>query len=131
MVAESVLQLKYTSHMTSIGKGIAITGTVRSDEPLAIAGTVKGEVFANDHEVTLEPEADVDGAVLARRIVIKGRYNGRLVAKETVHLMGGAKVKADVASPRFALDDGAIFNGKVDPAKTDAAFLVAEHRDKQ
>ena len=115
--------------MTSIGKGIAITGTVRSDEPLAIAGTVKGEVFANDHEVTLEPEADVDGAVMARSIVIKGRYTGRLVAKESVRLLGGAQVKADVASPRFSLEDGAIFNGKVDPAKTEAAFAVAGHRD--
>lgn len=114
--------------MTSIGKGITITGTVRSDEPLAIAGTVKGDVFANDHEVTLEPEAEVDGAVLARSIVIRGRYTGRLVAKEAVRLMGGAKVKADVASPRFALEDGALFNGKVDPAKTEAAFAVAEHR---
>jgi cytoskeletal protein CcmA (bactofilin family) len=115
--------------MTSIGKGIAITGTVRSDEPLTIAGTVKGEVFANDHEVTLEPEADVDGAVLARSIVINGKYTGRLVAKETVRLMKGAQVKADVASPRFALEDGATFNGKVDPAKTEAAFAVAGHRD--
>jgi cytoskeletal protein CcmA (bactofilin family) len=115
--------------MTSIGKGIAITGTVRSDEPLAIAGTIKGDVFATEHEVTLEPEADVDGAVLARSIVIKGKYSGRLVARETVRLLGGANVKADIASPRFALEDGAVFNGKVDPAKTEAAFAVAEHRD--
>lgn len=115
--------------MTSIGKGISITGTVRSDEPLAIAGTVKGEVFANDHEVTLEPDANVDGAVLARSIVIKGKYTGRLVAKETVRLASGAQVKAEVASPRFALEDGAIFNGKVDPGKTEAAFAVAEHRE--
>lgn len=117
--------------MTSIGKGITITGTVRSDEPLAIAGTVKGDVFANDHEVTLEPEADVDGAVLARTIIIRGRYTGRLVAKEAVRLMGGAIVKADVASPRFALEDGALFNGMVDPSKTEAAFAVAEHKDAQ
>jgi cytoskeletal protein CcmA (bactofilin family) len=115
--------------MTSIGKGIAITGTVRSDEPLAIAGTIRGEVFANDHEVTLEIGADVDGAVLARSIVIDGKYTGRLVAKDSVRLRKGARVKADVASPRFALEDGAVFNGKVDPAKTDAAFAVAEHRE--
>jgi cytoskeletal protein CcmA (bactofilin family) len=115
--------------MTSIGKGIAITGTVRSEEPLAIAGTIKGEVFAADHEVTLEADADVDGAVLARSIVINGRYTGRLVAKDAVRLKSGARVKAEVSAPRFALEDGAIFNGKVDPAKTEAAFAVAEHRD--
>lgn len=115
--------------MTSIGRGIAISGTVRSEEPLSIDGSIKGDVFANDHEVTLEPNADVDGAVLARNIVIKGKYTGRLVAKDTVRLLKGARVKADVASPRFALEDGAVFNGKVDPAKTEAAFAVAGHRD--
>ena len=114
--------------MTNIGKGISISGTVRSEEPLAIAGKIKGEVLASDHEVTLEAGADVDGAVMARSIIVHGSYTGRLVAKETVRLRSGASVKADISAPRFALEDGAIFNGKVDPARTDAAFAVAAKR---
>ncbi len=117
--------------MTTIGKGIAITGTVRSDEPLAIAGTIRGDVLAAEHEVTLELEADVEGTVLARAIVINGNYTGRLVAKETVRLRSGARVKAEVASPRFAMEDGAVFTGKVDPAKAEAAFAVAGHRENE
>lgn len=119
----------YTARMTNIGKGIAISGSVRSDEPLAIAGTIKGDIFAGDHEVTLEEGSDIDGAVLARSIVVHGRSAGRLVAKEVVRLRRGASVRAEISAPRFALEDGAIFNGKVDPARTDAAFKVAEHRE--
>lgn len=121
----------YTARMTNIGKGIAISGSVRSDEPLAIAGTIKGDVFAGEHEVTLEEGANVDGAVLARSIVVNGRSVGRLVAKEVVRLRRGASVRAEIAAPRFALEDGAVFNGKVDPARTDAAFTVAEHRREE
>ncbi len=117
--------------MTNIGKGIAITGTVRSDEPLAIAGTIRGEVLAADQEVTLEAAADIDGAVLARSIIVNGKYSGRLVAKESVFLRKGASVKADVSAPRFSLEDGAIFNGRVDPSKTEAAFAVAGHREAE
>lgn len=117
--------------MTTIGRRIAISGTVRSDEPLAVEGTIKGDVLAPDHEVTLERDADVDGSVLARAIIVNGSYSGRLVAKETVRLGAGASVKAEVAAPRFAMEDGAVFNGKVDPAKTEAAFAVAGHRDAE
>lgn len=117
--------------MTNIGRGIIISGTVRSDEPLTIAGTIKGEVFAGDHEVTLEEGANIDGAILARSIVVSGRSEGRLVAKEVVRLRKGAAVRAEVAAPRFALEEGAIFNGKVDPARTEAAFKVAEHREQK
>lgn len=116
--------------MTNIGRGISISGTVRSDEPLAIAGTIKGEVFAAEHEVTLEAGANIDGAVLARSIVVTGKSEGRLIAKEVVRLRKGASVKAEIAAPRFALEEGAVFNGKVDPARSEAAFKVAEHKDK-
>jgi cytoskeletal protein CcmA (bactofilin family) len=114
--------------MTNIGKGISITGTVESAEPLAIAGNIKGDVHAGDHEVTLEEAAHVEGAVLARSITVSGRSKGRLVAKDVVRLRAGARVQAEVSSPRFALEDGAVFNGRVDPSRTEAAFRVAEHR---
>jgi cytoskeletal protein CcmA (bactofilin family) len=115
--------------MTNIGRGIIISGTVRADEPLAIAGTIKGEVFAGDHEVVLEQSANIEGAILARSIIVSGRSEGRLVAKEVVLLRKGATVRAEIAAPRFALEEGAMFNGKVDPARTEAAFKVAEHRE--
>jgi cytoskeletal protein CcmA (bactofilin family) len=118
--------------MTNIGKGIAITGTVRSEEPLAIAGRIKGDVIAAEHEVTLENGSDIDGAVLARTIIVLGKItSGRLVGRDAVKLRKGASVEAEIATPRFAMEDGAIFNGKVDPAKVEAAFKVAEHRERE
>ena len=41
-----------------------------------------------------------------------------------------AAVKGDVAAPRLALEEGATFNGSVEPAKTDAAIIVAAYRNK-
>lgn len=118
--------------MTNIGRGIAITGTVRSEEPLAIAGRIKGDVIAAEHEVTLENGSDVDGAVMARTIVVLGKItSGRLVGRDAVRLQKGASVQAEIATPRFAMEDGAIFNGRVDPSKVDAAFKVAEHRERE
>ena len=117
--------------MTNIGRGIAITGMVRSEEPLAIAGKIIGDVVAAEHEVTLEAGSDMDGAVMAKTIVVFGKSNGRLIGRDAVRLRKGSSVEAEILTPHFAMEDGAIFNGRVDPTKVDAAFRVAEHREKE
>ncbi|HXH07272.1 MAG TPA: polymer-forming cytoskeletal protein [Vicinamibacterales bacterium] len=116
--------------MTIITKGITITGTILADEPLQIAGTVVGDVVSADHEVILEPGARVEGSVLARSIVVRGASAGRLAAREIVRMQTGARVRADIAAPRIALEEGAVFNGRVEPARTEAAFRVADYRAK-
>jgi cytoskeletal protein CcmA (bactofilin family) len=116
---------------TTIGKGITITGSIQAQEPVTIAGTVLGDVLASDHDVTVELGARVDGAVTARRITVRGRSTGRLIARELVHVQHSAAVKADVAAPKLALEEGATFNGSVEPAKTDAAIRVAAYRNSK
>ncbi|HET7219498.1 MAG TPA: polymer-forming cytoskeletal protein [Vicinamibacterales bacterium] len=115
---------------TTIGKGITIKGTIQAQESVTIAGTVNGDVLASDFDVTVEAGARVDGAVTARSITVRGRSSGRLIAREIVRVLESALVKADVRSPRLALEEGATFNGQVEPAKTDAAILVAAYRNK-
>jgi cytoskeletal protein CcmA (bactofilin family) len=115
---------------TTIGKGIIVTGTIHAEEPVTIAGTVKGDVLASEFDVTVESGARVDGAVTARTITVRGRSSGRLIAREVVRVQQSAAVRADVRSPRLALEDGATFNGQVEPAKTDAAIIVAAYRSR-
>jgi cytoskeletal protein CcmA (bactofilin family) len=111
-----------------IGKALTVTGTIEAAEPLAIAGTVHGDVFVTDHEVTLHPGAKVTGAVLAHTIVVHGHAQGRLVARDIVRIEREASVAANVAAPRFELIEGAEFEGRVEPDRTDAAFRVADYR---
>jgi cytoskeletal protein CcmA (bactofilin family) len=119
-----------TTMNTTIGKGIVITGSIQASEPVIIAGTVNGDVLASDHDVTVEAGARVDGAVTAKSITVRGRSTGRLIARDVVRVHQSAAVKGDVAAPRLALEEGATFNGSVEPAKTDAAIIVAAYRNK-
>jgi cytoskeletal protein CcmA (bactofilin family) len=115
---------------TIIGKGITITGTIQAEEAIFIAGTINGDVLASEVDVTVEAGARIVGAVTARRITVRGRTSGRLIAREIVRLQPSATVKADIRSPKLALEEGATFNGSVEPAKTDAAILVAAYRNR-
>ena len=49
---------------------------------------------------------------------------------DLVRVLQSAAVWADIASPKFALEDGATFTGSVVPARTDAAMLVTAYRNK-
>ena len=115
---------------TTIGKGITITGSIQAAEPVTISGTVNGDVLASDFDVTVEVGAHVEGAVTARSITVRGRSTGRLIAREVVRVLQSAAVKGDVAAPRISLEEGATFNGSVEPAKVDAAMIVAHYRNK-
>jgi cytoskeletal protein CcmA (bactofilin family) len=119
------------SPMTIIGKAITVNGTIEAEEPLSIAGTVLGNVRVANHEVVLEPDARVEGAVTGRTIIVRGRSSGRLIARELVRVQRSATVQADIAAPKLALEEGALFNGAVEPAvKANAVLLVAAYRKK-
>ena len=114
---------------TTIGKGVKITGSLTADEPVSIVGTLNGEVLVANHAVTVETGGHVDGAVTARVITVQGGSAGRLIARDVVRLLDGATVKADVTSPKLALEDGAVFSGRVDGgARAEAAARVAAYR---
>ena len=114
---------------TTIGKGVNITGSLTADEPVSIIGTLRGELLVANHAVTVETGGRVDGAVTARVITVQGGSAGRLIARDVVRVLQGATVKADVTSPRLALEDGAMFIGRVDGgARAEAAARVAAYR---
>ena len=115
---------------TTIGRGVRITGSLTADEPVSIIGSFKGEVLVANHAVTVETGGRVDGAVTARVITVQGGSVGRLIARDVVRVLEGATVNADVASPKLALEEGAVFNGKVDGgARAEAAARVAAYRN--
>jgi cytoskeletal protein CcmA (bactofilin family) len=116
---------------TIIGKGVNITGSLTADEPVSILGVFKGEVLVSNHAVTVATGARVDGSVTARVITVQGGTVGRLIARDVLRVLEGANVNGDVATPKLALEEGAVFNGKVDGGVTraEAAARVAKYRN--
>lgn len=115
---------------TRIGKSVNIKGSLSADEPISIVGTLNGELLVANHGVTVETGGRVEGAVTARVITVQGGSVGRLIARDVVRVLEGATVNADIASPKLALEEGAVFNGKVDGgARAEAAARVAAYRN--
>jgi cytoskeletal protein CcmA (bactofilin family) len=110
---------KETSRMESSGKTTAFLsedvefkGTLSFTSNLEINGRFEGEIVA-DGPLTIGEKAVVKATVVSKSaVVIKGRIQGNIEAKERVEIASTAQVYGDIATPKFTLKEGAIFEGR-------------------
>jgi len=97
-----------------IGKPIVICGEVKGSEDLTLDGRVEGTVSLLESRLTIGPNANVAADLSAKDILILGRVHGNLVASGRVELRAGCTVEGDISALRLAVEDNAVFRGKVD-----------------
>ena len=114
-----------------LGKTIFVKGEVTASADLTIEGRIVGPVLCDGYTVVIAPTAEVTGDIRSRDITVFGQSAGQLVATESVCLRPGAIVSGPILTPKFILDPGAIFNGRVEPQHLDAALRVARFREQR
>jgi len=97
-----------------LGKTVVIRGEVKGSEDLIIDGHVEGAITLAENRLTIGPNADVLADLSARDVLIQGKLKGNIVATGRVELRAGSAVEGDVRALRLAIEDNAVFRGKVD-----------------
>ena len=97
-----------------LGKTVIIRGEVKGSEDLIIDGHVEGAIALAENRLTIGPNADVLADLSARDVLIQGRLKGNIVATGRVELRAGSAVEGNVSALRLAIEDNAVFRGKVD-----------------
>jgi cytoskeletal protein CcmA (bactofilin family) len=97
-----------------IGKTIVILGQLQGSEDLILDGRVEGTVNLSESRLTIGPNANVAADLVAKDVLILGQLRGNVVASGRVELRAGCNVEGDVCALRFAVEDNAVFRGKVD-----------------
>jgi cytoskeletal protein CcmA (bactofilin family) len=97
-----------------IGKSVVIRGEVKGNEDLIVDGRVEGTVTLTESRLTVGASANVAADLTARDILIMGQVQGNIVATGRVELRAGCTVEGDVRALRLAVEDNAVFRGKVD-----------------
>ncbi len=100
-----------------ISQGIKIHGEVTGSEDLFVDGEVDGKLDLGNASVTIGPNGRVKADVTAREIIVRGRVDGKITARERVHLWSSGQVIGEVQSDRLSIEDGAVLRGKVDTGK--------------
>jgi cytoskeletal protein CcmA (bactofilin family) len=104
-----------------IGKSIHVKGSITSDEPLTIAGSVEGSVSINGHELTITSDGTVNADITAETILVEGRAKGSLRAATRLILKSGSTVSGELHAPTLSIAEGASIQGKVDAGGRKAA----------
>lgn len=95
-----------------IGKGSRLEGSLSCLGLLRLEGECVGKLSATGTLVIAEgakAEADIE----ADDIIVAGKVSGLIKGRKSVRLASTAQVKADIQSPGFMLEDGALFLGSV------------------
>lgn len=97
-----------------IGKTVMIKGEMKGSEDLMVDGRVEGTINLSESRLTIGPHAKVAADISAKDVVILGHLRGNVVASGRVELRAGCTVEGDIRALRLAVEDNAIFCGKVD-----------------
>jgi cytoskeletal protein CcmA (bactofilin family) len=82
-------------------------------------------VSLSENRLTIGVSANVAADLSAKDILIMGKVQGNLVASGRIELRAGCQVVGDIHALRLAVEDNAIFRGKVD--LTQAVSKVTEN----
>ena len=97
-----------------IGKSIVVRGEVKGSEDLIVDGRVEGSVTLSENRLTIGPAANLAADLTGRDVLILGQVKGNVVASGRVELRAGCTVEGDIRALRLAVEDNAVFRGKVD-----------------
>jgi len=114
--------------VTAVGQGITVNGTLIADEHIIIEGFFEGEILTPDHGVAIGATGNLRGDVSATAITVLGRVEGNLTASTLIELRATAIVRGRLVSPNLSIEEGALFQGTVDPTKTATILAVSRHR---
>ncbi|MBI3663483.1 MAG: polymer-forming cytoskeletal protein [Acidobacteria bacterium] len=116
---------------TMLGRAVALKGELSGREDVCIDGEFEGQIRVSGAGVTIGASGRVTAEVEADEIVVEGRLEGSLRARERVVIRRTGSVAGDITAQRLAIEDGAIFRGRVEmarPGETRATQATAADR---
>jgi cytoskeletal protein CcmA (bactofilin family) len=102
---------------------LTVTGILRLD------GNVSGKIQAD--EVILSATAVMNGDVVARKIIVGGRVEGSLRARDLVEIGSKGKVKGDIYTNKLVVIEGGEFNGRIEMKTDKLNVLDFESRSQE
>lgn len=97
--------------VASLLKGSRVTGQLNFQGAAKIDGIVDGEIQCQGRLVIGEG-AEVRAKITGQTVVVHGRVEGNVVAKERLELVSPAKLYGNIVTPRLTVGEGVVFDGE-------------------
>ena len=91
-------------------KGCRVSGQLVFQGAARIDGIVEGDVQCHG-SLTIGEGAEVRAKISGQSVVIRGKVEGNVTAKEKVELLAPARLIGNVTAPRLVIAEGVVFDG--------------------
>ena len=91
-------------------KGSRVVGQLVFQGAARIDGVVEGDIQCNG-TLTIGEGAEVRAKISGQTVMIRGRVEGNVTAKEKVELLAPARLIGNVTAPRLVIAEGVVFDG--------------------
>jgi cytoskeletal protein CcmA (bactofilin family) len=98
-----------------MGEGTQFKGVLSFAGAVRIDGHVEGEIVGDEVLIIGEP-GQVKAEIEVGTLVVSGRVQGTITARQRVELLRSARVTGTVRTPCLVVADGAVFNGNCEMA---------------
>jgi cytoskeletal protein CcmA (bactofilin family) len=88
-----------------------INGQLTFEGPAQIDGQIEGEIVARS-SLVIGHGALVKAKIKAASVVVAGTVSGEITATERIEIRPSARISGNLAAPRMAMHEGAIFEGR-------------------
>ncbi len=91
-------------------KGSRVSGQLSFQGSVRIDGAVDGDIQCQG-TLTIGESAEVKAKITAKAVVIHGKVEGNVSAKEKIELIAPARLIGNIDSPRLIITEGVVFDG--------------------
>ncbi|MEY2993725.1 MAG: hypothetical protein RL357_660 [Pseudomonadota bacterium] len=101
-----------------VATGTHIQGDITFEDGLRVDGTITGNVIATADKpsvLVVGPGALIQGQVVAEHVIVNGKIEGPVIAKQLAELQPNAVVYGDVNYKQIELHLGAMVTGRLCP----------------
>jgi cytoskeletal protein CcmA (bactofilin family) len=96
-----------------LGSDVEIKGNIKFTGELTLDGKLEGEVHT-EGVLNLGDSAVINGNITAQTVVVRGKVNGNIVAKDKIEIKAKAELFGDIRSAKLAIEEGVTFVGKTE-----------------
>jgi cytoskeletal protein CcmA (bactofilin family) len=92
---------------------VEIKGNLKFSGELTFDGKLDGEI-QTDGTLNLGDSAVINGNINAQTVVVRGKVNGNVVAKDKIDIKAKAELFGDIRASKLAIEEGVTFVGKTE-----------------
>lgn len=96
-----------------LSSDVEIKGNLKFTGELTFEGKIDGEV-QTEGTLNLGDSAIVNGNIHAQSVVVRGKVNGNIVAKDKIDIKTKAELFGDIRASKLSVEEGVTFVGKAE-----------------